>query len=396
MREECEQRELETLSPLATASAKSLGRLHPEQEHPLRTAFQRDRDRLIHSTAFRRLEYKTQVFVNHEGDYYRTRLTHTLEVVQIARSIARFLRLNEDLSEAMALAHDLGHTPFGHSAESVLDELMSSHGGFEHNAQGLRCVDLLETPYPAFEGLNLTYEVRSIFTKKSSFADLTRRGYASPQSTRFANGPGRILLEAQVVDLADSIAYNSHDIDDGLKSGLLTESALAPIPLWNEVASNAEGRDASIRRHDAVRRLINRQVTDVVRETMRRIANPDFTSAFDAQGGDHPALAALPRVVDFSPEMKQADTELKSFLKDRLYRHPSVLRQMERARRMILGLFETYTLHPEQMASQFRARLDHEPSARVVSDYIAGMTDRFAEEEYVSLHFPESIGKRSR
>lgn len=394
-REETEGRERETLSPRAAHSAHTLGRVHPEEEHPLRTTFQRDRDRLIHSTAFRRLEYKTQVFVNHEGDYYRTRLTHTLEVVQIARSLARFLRLNEDLAEAMALAHDLGHTPFGHSVEEVLNELVGDEGGFEHNAQGLRCVDLLETPYPDFPGLNLTMEVRSIFTKKSSLADLIRRGYAAQSSQRFIGGPPQPLLEAQIVDLADSIAYNSHDVDDGIKSGLLTPEMLEEVPLWREIWRSARGRDESCRRHDAIRQLINLQVIDTAEESLRRMSQPRPTVPV-SDSGEYPPLGVIPREVDFSPSMKASDATLKEFLHANLYRHPQVTRHMDRAQEMIRKLFQAYYHRPEQMAAQFRMRLGNESGARVVCDYIAGMTDRFAEEEYISLFLPPSLVARNR
>jgi len=384
-REECEGREEEGLSPHSSFSGESLGRLHVEEEHPLRTAFQRDRDRLIHSTAFRRLEYKTQVFVNHEGDYYRTRLTHTLEVAQVARSLARFLRLNEDLVEAMALAHDIGHTPFGHSVEDVLDELMENDGGFEHNAQGLRCVDILETPYAAFKGLNLTYEARSIFTKKASMAALRRKGYAAPEAAKFDSGPNRPILEAQVVDLADSIAYNSHDVDDGLKSGLLTLDALQEVSLWREVWSGVSGEDESTRRREAISGLINRQVTDTAEESLKRMSNLSAVEEPSTREGDYPPLSAMPKVIEFSGEMRVAHDELRMFLHKRLYAHPKVAGKMDQSKEMIRELFLAYFERPEQMAAQFRARMEGEPIERIVCDYIAGMTDRFAEDEYTSL-----------
>lgn len=394
-RGESERRERAALCPHATLSPETLGRLHPEQEHPFRTAFQRDRDRLIHSTAFRRLEYKTQVFVNHEGDYYRTRLTHTLEVVQIARSLARFLRLNEDLAEAMALAHDVGHTPFGHSVETVLNELVAEEGGFEHNAQGLRTVDLLETPYPDFAGLNLTYEVRCIFTKKRSMGQLLCEGFAAQGTERFLSGPAKPILEAQIVDLADGIAYNSHDVDDGIKSGLLSPEGLCEVPLWNDIWGKARGIDESSRRHAAIRELINRQVTDAATESLRRM-NLEIPSVDISATGDYPALAKIEPVIDFSGEMRRSNTTLKKSLKESLYRHPQVMRPMDRARDMIKRLFEAYSERPEQMAPQYRLRADSEPVYRVVCDYIAGMTDRFAEEEYISLFLPSSLVSRNR
>lgn len=390
-RESLEAREDACLSPLAARSSESLGRLYPEAEHGFRTSFQRDRDRLIHSTAFRRLEYKTQVFVNREGDYYRTRLTHTLEVVQIARSISRALGLNEDLAEAMALAHDLGHTPFGHTVESVLDDLMKEEGGFEHNAQGLRCVDLLETPYSNFSGLNLTYEVRCIFTKKRSMADLRRAGYASPASEKFDRGPGRVILEAQVVDLADSVAYNSHDIDDGVKAGLIDPEALCEVPLWAEIWTPLSTEAPEIRRRAAVRELINRQVTDIVDATFSRMQDPaNGAAGVIEENSEQPALGKIPRIVDFHPEMRKQETELKRFLHKNLYKHPKVTRKMDKACSMIRALFEAYCRHPEQMAPSYADRVDREPLHRVVADYIAGMTDRFAEDEYISLFLPES------
>lgn len=395
-RKAIESRERETLSPHATFSGGSLGRLHPEPEHDFRTAFQRDRDRLIHSTAFRRLEYKTQVFVNREGDYYRTRLTHTLEVVQIARSLARFLRLNEDLAEAMALAHDLGHTPFGHTVEGVLNVLMCSEGGFEHNAQGLRCVDMLETPYPQFAGLNLTYEVRSIFTKRSSMADLRRTGFAASESEKFDGGPTSPILEAQIVDIADGVAYNSHDLDDGIKSGLLSPDVLQEIPLLAEIWKETSKQEESLQRRGVVRELINRQVTDIARETAGRMAElPPRTPPPD-DGSEYPPLRDISRTVDFGPRMLEEDTGLKRTLYKHLYRHPKVTRKMDLACSMIERLFETYSTHPEQMAPQYRARSEDEPVKRVVCDYIAGMTDRFAEEEYISLFVPDALHPISR
>jgi dGTPase len=403
-REEFENREKQTLSPLASLAGNSLGRLFSEQEHPHRTAFQRDRDRLIHSTSFRRLEYKTQVFVNCEGDYYRTRLTHTMEVAQIARSLGRFLRLNEDLVEAMALAHDLGHTPFGHSVEWILADLLESHGGFEHNAQGLRCVDFLETPYPDFSGLNLTYEVRSIFTKKSSMAELRRKGFAAGESICFDQGPANLILEAQVVDLADSIAYNSHDVDDGLKSGLLSPEALQDVALWAEIWQGVRGDDESSRRRQAIREMINRQVTDCAMESLGRMntlplsadSPTSQSTSPSAVAVEYPPLSALPKVVTFSAAMQQANQQLKEFLHDNLYRHPQVTRKMDRARRMVRDLFLTYTERPEQMAPQYRARASQESVQRVACDYVAGMTDRFAEEEFISLFYPDSLSPRIR
>lgn len=394
-REAMESREAEFLSPHAAKSGESLGRLWPEEEHSFRTAFQRDRDRLIHCTAFRRLEYKTQVFVNREGDYYRTRLTHTLEVVQIARSLARALRLNEDLTEAMALAHDIGHTPFGHSVEGVLDDWMEGEGGFEHNAQGLRCVDLLETPYSDFPGLNLTYEVRSIFTKKASLANLRRGGFASAKSEKFDCGPPKPVLEAQVVDLADGIAYNSHDVDDGIKSGLLAPEDLLDAPLWKEIWESVRGEEESLHRRGAIRELINRQVTDAANESLSRMSRFGEPSPEKSEE-DYPPLSRIPRTIGFSDSMREWNRQIKRILHQKLYQHPQVTRKMNRSCAMVLALCETYSQRPEQMAPQFWARAETEPVKRVVCDYVAGMTDRFAEDEYVSLFLPDNLNPFSR
>lgn len=394
-REEMESREKDWISPHGTLSGESLGRLRVEEEHAFRTVFQRDRDRLIHCTAFRRLEYKTQVFVNREGDYYRTRLTHTLEVTQIARSLARALRLNEDLTEATALAHDIGHTPFGHSVEGVLDEWMEGEGGFEHNAQGLRCVDLLETPYPDFPGLNLTYEVRSIFTKKASMAHLRRGGFASPLSERFDVGPAKPVLEAQVVDLADGIAYNSHDVDDGIKSGLLAPEDLLEAPLWKEIWESIRGEEESLRRRGAIRELINRQISDVANESLARMTRLEEPSSKEPRQ-EYPPLSIVPRVIDFSDSMREWNGQIKRILHKKLYQHPQVKRKMDLSCAMVRALCKAYSQRPEQMAPQFRIRAESEPVKRVVCDYVAGMTDRFAEDEYVSLFLPDSLNPLSR
>lgn len=389
-RSETESRERDYLAVWATCSGDSLGRLYPEAEHSYRTAFQRDRDRLIHSTAFRRLEYKTQVFVNHEGDYFRTRLTHTLEVVQIARSLGRMLRTNEDLVEAMALAHDLGHTPFGHAVEGELAELLVNHGGFEHNAQGLRCVDLLEAPYMAYPGLNLTHEVRLIFTKHYSLADLMKMGFANPLSTKLSECQHSPIVEAQVVDLSDGIAYNSHDVDDGIKSGLLSPEGLCEVPLWRSIWQNIDYADQSVQRRAAIRALINRQITDAA-ETSLKILQTTMPCATDTkQAKDYPCLEQQPRLVSFSPEMQTLNQQLKDYLHLNLYSHPLVQRKMHKAKEMIRKLFAYYSESPDQMAPQFALRAKTAPVERVVSDYIAGMTDRFAEEEYVSIFFPDS------
>jgi dGTPase len=378
-REQVEAREKAVLAPYAMPSGESRGRRHPEDQHPIRTCFQRDRDRIIHSTAFRRLEYKTQVFVNHEGDYYRTRLTHTMEAAQITRTMARVLGLNEDLAEAVALAHDLGHTPFGHAGERTLNGLMAAYGGFEHNAQSLRIVDLLEERYPAFRGLNLSWEVREGIVKHS-----TR--YDRPQVAEFdaALAP---CLEAQIVDFADEVAYTAHDVDDGLKSGMLDPDELATVTLWRAALDEARrvGAKASVtvQRYQAVRRLIDWMVTDLTTTLLARLERERIDS-----------LAAVrrvkPRLVEFSTTMGPQHAELKGFLSDRLYHHHRVTRMTQKADRIMTALFEVYMAEPRQLPPHVTRRVaeDGETMPRVIADYVAGMTDRFALEEYKKLFDP--------
>jgi dGTPase len=380
-RAEAERLEDHLLAPYAMRSAASRGRVHPEPEHAFRTAFQRDRDRIIHSTAFRRLEYKTQVFVNHEGDYYRTRLTHTMEAAQITRTIAKSLRLNADLAEAVALAHDLGHTPFGHAGERVLDELMTPYGGFEHNAQSLRIVDVLEERYPEFQGLNLTWEVREGIVKHTP-------PYDKPLAREFGLGQGP-CLEAQLVDYTDEIAYNSHDIDDGLKSGLLSFEQLESVTLWRESYRTVRDRhpQASQRiwRYQAIRQMIDRLVTDLIETLEARLAADGIASLADLRSYGRP-------IVGFSPALEAQRLELKQFLMDNLYRHFRVIRVFEKAKRM-RELFDAYMSEPKQLPphilDRHRGGLD---LARVIADYIAGMTDRFALEEHRKLFDPGATG----
>jgi len=378
-RQALEDGEAATLAPYAMPSRRSRGRRHQEPEHPFRMVFQRDRDRIIHSTAFRRLEYKTQVFVNHEGDYYRTRLTHTIEAAQVTRTLARALGLNEDLAEAVALAHDLGHTPFGHAGERTLDRLMQGHGGFDHNGQSLRIVETLEERYPRFRGLNLSWEVREGIVKHS-----TR--YDRPQVAEY-DATLAPCLEAQIVDFADEIAYSAHDVDDGLKSGMLDLDDLATVPLWADaygvVTADAPGAPPAILRYQAVRRLIDWMASDLVETLLARIA---------AEGiGDLDAVRAVkPRLVEFSPEMTVRQRELKTFLYDRLYTHHRVTRMTQKADRIMSALFEVYMQEPRQLPPHVMGRVaeEGETVARVVADYIAGMTDRFALEEYKKLFDP--------
>ncbi len=366
------------LAPYALHSSCSRGRVHAEAEHSFRLAFQRDRDRIIHSTAFRRLEYKTQVFVNHEGDYYRTRLTHSIEAAQIARTVARALRLNQDLAEAIALAHDLGHTPFGHAGERTLNQLMAEHGGFEHNSQSLRIVDRLENQYPNFCGLNLTWEVREGIVKHSL-------PYDKPLAADF--DPGRApCLEAQIVDYADEIAYNTHDIDDGLKSGLLTTEQLAEVSLWRDVYADVRRMfpavEFRIARHQVRRTLIDLLVTDLIStiETRLRSLSLNTLAAIRAHGRP---------IATFSDGIEAQRLELKDFLMRNLYRHYRVMRMAEKAHRIMSDLFRAYMLEPAQLPPHVVARCSVDESlARVIADYIAGMTDRFALDEHKKLFDP--------
>ncbi|MBI4664836.1 MAG: deoxyguanosinetriphosphate triphosphohydrolase [Nitrospinae bacterium] len=366
------------LAVYASKSAESRGRRHAEEEHPFRTRYMRDRDRVIHSSAFRRLEYKTQVFVYHEGDYYRTRLTHTIEVAQIARSMARALKLNEDLCEAIALSHDLGHPPFGHSGERALDTLMKHNGGFEHNAHALRIVDHIENRYPHFRGINLTWESREAIAKHS-------KRPANPEFEEF-NGFKFPAMEAQLVDLADSIAYNSHDLDDGIASGLLIQESLDEVPLWrrfHEAAQRVPNMSPRLARHYVIRSIINAQVTDVLAATLNNVERMKISSPDDTRKA--PAIT-----VDFTPGMRSAHMELKKFLKERMYSHYRVIRMEEKAYNIVTGLFEKYHRRPEILPPQVSRHLDSEDKNRLICDYIAGMTDKHAMEEYQKLFDPMS------
>jgi dGTPase len=379
VRHALESREAATLAPYAMRSRDSRGRVHPEPEHPSRMAFQRDRDRIIHSTAFRRLEYKTQVFVNHEGDYYRTRLTHTVEAAQVTRTLARMLALNEDLAETVALAHDLGHTPFGHAGERTLDRLMAPYGGFEHNAQSLRIVDLLEERYPTFRGLNLSWEVREGIVKHS-----TR--YDRPQVVEFGAETAP-CLEAQIVDFADEVAYTAHDVDDGLESGMLDHDDLLSVPLWADAWREATTSGARIShrvaRYQAVRRLIDWMVSDLA-DTLRARLEREAIDSLEA------VRRVKPRLVEFSPTMDERHRALKSFLFDRLYHHHRVTRMTQKADRIMSALFEVYMHEPRQLPPHVTGRTlgEGESMPRIIADYIAGMTDRFALEEYKKLFDP--------
>jgi len=378
-REELEQREERWLAPYAMKSCNTRGRQHPEPEDPHRTVYRRDHDRIIHTTAFRRLEYKTQVFVNHEGDHYRTRLTHTLEVAQIAVSIARALRLNEDLVEVVSLAHDIGHPPFGHAGEDALRELMQDHGGFDHNLQGLRIVDLLEARYPNFPGLNLAWEVRESINKH-------RTPYDYPD-LQVALDPARSpLLESQVADVADEIAYDNHDLDDGLASGILKEEDLEQLQLWRQAGETIEsappGMDPEIRKYQVIRSLINRQITDLLRATAERLKQHRIESVDDVR-------ACRERLIGFSEAMSELRRPLKQFLWTQFYHHYRVVRMATKAKRFIGELFHLYLKQPEQLPNTTRSRITRgEDPHRVVCDYLAGMTDRYCLEEYKKLFDP--------
>jgi len=376
-RQALEERERRALASYAAHSAASRGRRYPEPEHPYRTCYQRDRDRVIHSTAFRRLQYKTQVFVFHEGDYYRTRLTHTLEVAQIARTIARALNLNEDLVEAIALAHDVGHTPFGHSGEDALRELMREHGGFEHNQHGLRVVDTLEQRYALFPGLNLTYEVREALAKHR-----TRQQLPPPAELDDGLQP---TLEAQVVEVADAVAYDSHDLDDALKAGFLEEEDLAGVGLWELARERAEREFGPLgpesRRTHVVRFLINLEVTALLDETCSNLEQAGVASVDEV----HEAGRSL---VAFDPETEALRTELQEFLTENVYRHYRVMRMATKARRLVEEIFTAYIENPEQLPRSARRGQGGEGIHRIVCDYIAGMTDRYAQDEYLKLFAP--------
>jgi dGTPase len=361
-----EERELRELAPYAMKARHTRGREHPEEEHAYRTAYQRDRDRIIHSSAFRRLEYKTQVFVNTFGDYYRTRLTHTMEVAQIARTIARALGLNEDLTEAIALAHDIGHGPFGHTGEDALAGVMREHGGFEHNRQALRIVDVIERKYPSFPGLNLTAEVRDSLLK---------------------HGTQQLCLEAQVVDASDRIAYNTHDVDDGLTSGILAEEELMEVTSWREACDGVTrlypGLDVARRRYHVVRTLIDAAVTDLLDESRARLlrASPQDPDAA-CRGGE--------RLVRPSAAMERRQAELARFLNRRFYNDYRVRRMRRKADGFIRRMFGALVEDPALLPPAAQAWTDEHGRPRGVCDYLAGMTDREALLEYRRIFDPDA------
>ncbi|MBN1563580.1 MAG: deoxyguanosinetriphosphate triphosphohydrolase [Anaerolineae bacterium] len=373
-----EEIEAQTLASYALKSADSQGREFPDPEGPYRTAFQRDRDRILHTTAFRRLEYKTQVFVNYEGDYYRTRLTHTLEVAQIGRSFARALGANEDLVEAICLVHDIGHSPFGHSGEAILNKLMADHGGFDHNKQTLRIVTKLENRYPDWPGLNLTHESREGIVKHETRYDLSD-----------ASGEGfdpvlRASLEAQIANVADELAYSAHDLDDGLRSGLLQPEQLNDLTIWQMLKESIgwDGQDFNEQiRHRMIRRMLGIEINDVIETTGAELAKYDLPTPDALQRLDH-------NVMGCSPSLDAMNHELKDFLYKSMYRHHRVVRMAVKAERVITEIFETYIDEPEQLPPSVQQAVADRGLERAVTDYIAGMTDRYALNEWQRLFAP--------
>jgi dGTPase len=384
------------LAPYAMRNRLSRGRRYAEEPHAFRTVFQRDRERIVHCTAFRRMVGKTQVLVGQIDDHHRTRLTHTLEVAQISRTIARRLRLNEDLVEAIALSHDIGHPPFGHAGEAALNECMRDHGGFDHNLYGLRRVDILESRYPDFPGLNLSWELREAFAQHSKRADL-------PELAEFF-AAGSALLEAQVADAADSLAYDAHDTDDALSTGLISLDELEEVEFWARIAASVRARhnglDNSAFRRAVIRELISWQVLDLIEETERRIRERKIGSVADVR-------AQTNAVVGFTPELLELKSGLERFLRSRVYRHHRVIRMSTTGQRLLRELFQELVRNPEWLPEAHRSRWEKAPAEllpmgkstvvkepsieRVVADYLAGMTDRFAREEHLRLFYPEAV-----
>ncbi|GAP14406.1 deoxyguanosinetriphosphate triphosphohydrolase, putative [Longilinea arvoryzae] len=371
-----EANEERNLASYAIHSAQSKGRQFPDSEPDYRTVFQRDRDRILHTTAFRRLEYKTQVFINYEGDYYRTRLTHTLEVTQIGRTIARALGANEDLIETICLAHDLGHPPFGHSGEMILSRLMKDYGGFDHNKQSLRIVTFLENRYPDFPGLNLSWEVLEGIVKHETEYDIADAREFNPEL--------RGHLEAQIANVADELAYTAHDLDDGLRSGMITPAMLSGMELWEILTDLIGWRGGELdekNRHRIIRKLIGIQVTDQVKSTDLRLRENSIRSAEDVQ--------RLPyNIVGFSDEMRQRNRELKDFLYTKLYRHYRVVRMAVKAERTLSEIFNAYLNDPNTLPPHVQVLVAERGLERTICDYLAGMTDRYAVEEHQKLFDP--------
>lgn len=378
-RQQLEELENRALAPYGMRSSESKGRAFPEDEPEYRTAFQRDRDRILHTTAFRRLEYKTQVFITHEGDYYRTRLTHTLEVAQIGRSVARALGANEDLVEAICLAHDLGHPPFGHSGEVILNRLMKDYGGFDHNKQSLRILTKLENRYPDFPGLNLTWEVREGIVKHETEYDISDASEYNPDL--------RGNLEAQIANAADELAYTAHDLDDGLRSAMVTPAMLAGIPIWEILLESIGWKErqlTDLARHRLIRRLIGIYVTDLVHATDQRLRESGVKSVEELQRLEF-------NVIGLSEDLQRRNRELKDFLYNNLYRHYRVVRMAVKAEQIIRDLFSAYINEPAVLPAHTQVLFEERSLERTVCDYIAGMTDRFAIEEHQKLFQPDML-----
>jgi dGTPase len=373
-------REDEVLAPYAMHTRQSRGRRHPEPQHPFRTLYQRDRDRIVHSTAFRRLMHKTQVLVTQTNDHHRTRLTHTLEVAQISRTIARRLGLNEDLTEAIALSHDLGHPPFGHAGERALDECMAEHGGFEHNLHALRIVEVLEYRYADFPGLNLSWEVLEAMALHSK-----RRN--APEVAEFA-AAGQPLLEAQVADAADSLAYNAHDIDDALSVGLIAPGDLREVEFWRRVLEQVQQRHGELAPEQfqptMVRHLIDWQVRDLLEHTGQRLRQKRIRTVADVRNTPE-------TLVEPSPTMQALKAELEAFLRRRVYNHYRVQRMAVKGGRIVHQLFEEFCRTPRLLPERYSRRVRDDQPARTVGDYVAGMTDRYAQDEFLRLFQPYTI-----
>ena len=367
------------LAPYAVHASQSKGRLHSETEPDFRTCFQRDRDRILHTTAFRRLEYKTQVFVNFEGDYYRTRLTHTLEVTQIGRTIARALGANEDLTEAICMAHDLGHPPFGHSGEAILNQLMKEHGGFNHNHHSFRIVTEIERRYPEFPGLNLSWEVLEGIVKHETEYDKSDASGFDPAL--------RGHLEAQITNVADELAYTSHDLDDGLRSALITPEMLEDIILWRMAASRFRTSGCKIddlTRHQIIRELVGIEVNSMILSSADRIEQSGVKNLLELQSLTY-------NVVGFDDEMKKSNHILKDFLFKNMYRHFRVVRMQKKAEHVLSALFRAYQSEPLMLPQQFQDLIEEKGKEQTICDYLAGMTDRFAVEEYQKLFDPSLL-----
>lgn len=371
-----EELEDKALAPYGMRSKNSKGRAYLDREPDYRTVFQRDRDRILHTTAFRRLEYKTQVFINYEGDYFRTRLTHTLEVAQIGRTLARALGANEDLVEAICLAHDLGHSPFGHSGETALSRLMKDHGGFDHNKQSLRIVTELEQRYPDFPGLNLSWEVREGIVKHETEYDISDARDLDPDL--------RGNLETQIANVADELAYTTHDLDDGLRSEMINPQMLEGISLWEILreSNNWKGPQLEdVARHRMIRHLVGMMVTDMIEATNQRLNESGVRSALDVQKLSF-------NVIGYSEDMQRRNRELKDFLFQKLYRHYRVMRMQVKSENIIKSLFQAYISEPAMLPTQYQKMIEVRGLQRTVCDYLAGMTDRYAMEEYQRLFDP--------